>query len=35
VELVTEGVLLSADAGCFTLHGYGYHGQSVPTSAVA
>jgi hypothetical protein len=35
VELVTEGVLLSADAGCFTLHGYGYHGQSVPTPAVA
>ena len=30
VGLVTEGVLLSVDGGYFTLHGYGYPGQSAP-----
>lgn len=35
VELVTEGLLLSVDGGYFTLHGYGYPGQTVPTPAVA
>jgi hypothetical protein len=35
VELVTEGVLLSADAGRFTLHGYGYPGQNPPKPKAA
>jgi hypothetical protein len=35
VELVTEGVLLSVDGGYFTLHGYGYPGQTAPLPAVA
>ena len=35
VELVTEGVLLSVDGGYFTLHGYGYPGQTAPTPAAA
>ncbi|MGB0095142.1 MAG: hypothetical protein WBP81_21725 [Solirubrobacteraceae bacterium] len=35
VGLVTENVLLSVDGGYFTLHGYGYPGQSAPTPAVA
>ena len=34
VELVTQGVLLSVDGGYFTLHGYGYPGQTAPTPAV-
>jgi hypothetical protein len=35
VELVTDGVLLSVDGGYFTLHGYGYPGQTAPTPAAA
>ena len=35
VELVTEGVLLSADAGRFTLHGYGYPGEGPPNPKAA
>lgn len=31
VDLVSEGVLLSVDGGYFTLHGYGYSGQTPPT----
>jgi hypothetical protein len=30
IGLVTEGVLLSVDGGYFTLHGYGYPGQTPP-----
>ena len=33
VELVTDGVLLSVDGGCFTLHGYGDPGQTAPSPA--
>jgi hypothetical protein len=35
VELVTDGVLLSVDTGYFTLHGYGYPGQTAPAPAAA
>jgi hypothetical protein len=35
VDLVIEGILLSVDGGYFTLHGYGYPGQTAPVPAAA